>query len=275
MKKFMELWIFEWNRAKRFYGFLLAFVTALQAYAVFHEYHFWKDGYENYRQQNYAALPEQYLQDYGYLTLEDVTNNSFFVFSIMTAIFALLFYAVFIWYQDWSGKNRFSFRLLSLPGNRFAVYAAKFATIWLLITGLQVWQIGLLYLEELVFSGLIPADIYREIPLQMASTSASPLALALPSLFSNYLLFYTIGYTALTLGYTFILMHLSGRWKGVFLAATLAIVLFAAMLLFLRTGITTRLYAQEKYWMTIAVSLMLLLSGTWANYRLLEKRISV
>jgi hypothetical protein len=47
------------------------------------------------------------------------------------------------------------------------------------------------------------------------------------------------------------------------------------MLLFLRTGITTRLYAQEKYWMTIAVSLMLLLSGTWANYRLLEKRISV
>ena len=165
--------------------------------------------------------------------------------------------------------------MLSLPGNRFAVYAAKFATIWLLITGLQVWQIGLLYLEELVFSGLIPADIYREIPLQMASTSASPLSLALPSLFSNYLLFYTIAYTALTLGYTFILMHLSGRWKGVFLAATLAIVLFAAMLLFLRTGITTRLYAQEKYWMTIAVSLMLLLSGTWANYRLLEKRISV
>ena len=80
MKKFMELWIFEWNRAKRFYGFLLAFVTALQAYAVFHEYHFWKNGYENYRQQNYAALPEQYLQDYGYLTLEDVTNtrSSFF-----------------------------------------------------------------------------------------------------------------------------------------------------------------------------------------------------
>ena len=154
MKKFMELWIFEWNRAKRFYGFLLAFVTALQAYAVFHEYHFWKNGYENYRQQNYAALPEQYLQDYGYLTLEDVTNNSFFVFSIMTAIFALLFYAVFIWYQDWSGKNRFSFRLLSLPGNRFAVYAAKFATIWLLITGLQVWQIGLLYLEGWSFPDL-------------------------------------------------------------------------------------------------------------------------
>ena len=124
MKKFMELWTFEWNRAKRFYGFLLAFVTALQAYAVFHEYHFWKNGYENYRQQNYAALPEQYLQDYGYLTLEDVTNNSFFVFSIMTAIFALLFSAVFIWYQDWSGNNRLSLRLLSLPGNRFAGYAA-------------------------------------------------------------------------------------------------------------------------------------------------------
>ena len=275
MKKFMELWTFEWNRAKRFYGFLLAFVTALQAYAVFHEYNFWKDGYENYRQQGYAAMPEQYLQEYGNLTVAAVTSNSFFVFSVMTAVFGLLFYAVFIWYQDWTGKNRFSFRLLSLPGSRFAVYASKFGTIWLLITGLQVWQIGLLYLEELVFSGLIPTDIYRDIPLQMASTSSSPLALALPSLFSNYLLFYTIGYTALTLAYTLILMHLSGRWKGVFLATALAIGLIAAMLLFLRTGITTRLYAEEKYWMTISGSLILFLSGTWANYRLLEKRISV
>lgn len=78
MKKFMELWTFEWNRAKRFYGFLLAFVTVS---VLRSEYHIWKDGYENYRQQNYAsALPEQ-LQDYGYLTLENVTNNSFFVFS--------------------------------------------------------------------------------------------------------------------------------------------------------------------------------------------------
>ena len=70
-------------------------------------------------------------------------------------------------------------------------------------------------------------------------------------------------------------MHLSGRWKGVFLATALAIGLIAAMLLFLRTGITTRLYAEEKYWMTISGSLILFLSGTWANYRLLEKRISV
>lgn len=275
MIKFMELWIFEWNRAKRFYGFLLAFVTALQAYAVFHEYHFWKDGYENYRQQGYAVMSEQYLQDFGNVTTAAVTSNSFFVFSIMTAVFALLFYSVFIWYQDWTGKNRFSLRLLSLPGNRFAVYAAKFATIWLLITGLQVWQIGLLYLEELVFSGLIPADIYLDIPLQMASTSASPLSLALPSLFSNYLLYYTIGYTALTLGYTFILMHLSGRWKGVFLSGILAVGLIAAIVLFLRTGITTHLYAEEKYWVMIALSLVLFLSGTWANYRLLEKRINV
>jgi hypothetical protein len=275
MKKFLELWSFEWNRAKRFYGFLLAFVTSLQAYAVFHEYHFWKDGYENYRQQGYAVMSEQYLQDFGNVTTAAVTSNSFFVFSIMTAVFALLFYSVFIWYQDWTGKNRFSLRLLSLPGNRFAVYAAKFATLWLLITGLQVWQIGLLYLEELVFSGLIPADIYLDIPLQMASTSASPLALALPSLFSNYLLYYTIGYTVLTLGYTFILMHLSGRWKGVFLSGILAVGLIAAIVLFLRTGITTHLYAEEKYWVMIALSLVLFLSGTWANYRLLEKRISV
>lgn len=275
MKKFTELWLFEWNRAKRFYGFLLAFVTSLQAYAVFHEYSFWKDGYENSRQQGYAAMSAQYLQESGNITIEAVTSNSFFGFSIMSAIFSLLFYAVFIWYQDWAGKNRFSFRLLSLPGSRFAVYAAKFATIWLMITGLQVWQIGLLYLEELVFSGLIPAANYLEIPLQTAANSSSPLSLALPSLFSNYLLYYTVGYAALTLGYTFILMHLSGRWKGVFLAGVLAVGLVAAMLLFLRTGITARLYAEEKYWLMISVSLILLLSGTWANHRLLEKRISV
>jgi hypothetical protein len=99
--------------------------------------------------------------------------------------------------------------------------------------------------------------------------------LALPSLFANYLLYYSAGYAALTLGYTFILMHLSGRWKGVFLAGILAVGLFAAMVLFLRTGITTRLYAEEKYWVMIAVSLVFFLSGTWVNYRLLEKRISV
>jgi len=275
MKKFMDLWLFEWNRAKRFYGFLLAFVTSLQAYAVFHEYRFWRDGYENYMQQGSAAMSGQYLEDYGNITIAAVPSNSFFVFSIMTAIFGMLFYAVFIWYQDWTGKSRFSFRLLSLPGNRFAVYAAKFATIWLMITGLQVWQIGLLYLEELVFSGLIPADRYLEIPLQMAATSASPLSLVLPSLFSNYFLYYSIGYAALTLGYTFILMHLSGRWKGVALAGVLAFCFFALLFIFLRTDITMHLYAEEKYWLTIAVNLVLFLSGTWANKRLLERRISV
>lgn len=275
MKKFTELWLFEWNRVKRFYGFLLVLVTALQAYAVFREYNFWKEGYENSRQQGYAAMSAQYLQESGNITFEAVTSNSFFVFSIMSAIFALLFYAVFIWYQDWAGKSRFSFRLLSLPGSRFAVYAAKFATIWLLITVLQVWQIGLLYLEELAFSGLIPAANYLEIPLQMATNNAFPLALALPSHFSNYLLNYTVGYTVLTLGYTLILMHLSGRWKCVFLAGVLAVGLIAAMFLLLRTGITMRLYAEEQYWLMISVSLVLLLAGTWANYRLFEKHISV
>jgi len=275
MKKFIELWSFEWNRAKRFYGFLLAFVTALQTYAVFQEYGFWKNGYDSYLRQEYPTFSDLSPETYQKVTIEAVTNNSFFVFSIMTAVFALLFYAVFIWYQDWTGKNRFSFRLLSLPGSRFAVYAAKFATIWLLITGLQVWQIGLLYLEELVFSGLIPADSYLEIPLQMAANNTFPFALALPSLFSNYLLFYTAGYAALTLGYTFILMHLSGRWKGVLWAGILTVGLFTAMILFLRTGVTTRLYAEEKYWLMLGVSSILFLSGTWINYRLLEKRISV
>jgi hypothetical protein len=275
MKKFMELWAFEWNRAKRFYGFLIILVAGLQAYAVLNEYRFWKGGYERMLRAGSENTLEGYLNNNGYISFDAVTNNSFFGFSIVTAIFCLLFYAVAIWYQDWTGKDRFSFRLLSLPGSRFSVYAAKFATIWLMITGLQALQIGLLFVEELIFSGLMPAGVYMDLPLQSVIPTSSPLSLALPGSFSSYLFYYSAGYAALTLGYTFILMHLSVRWRGVILAGVVASVLLVSALLFLRTGVSSFLYAEEKYWAAISIHTILFIAGTRINDHLLKNRISV
>ena len=227
---------------------------------------------------NRATLqcPNNICRNMGTSRSQLLQSNSFFVFSVMTAVFGLLFYAVFIWYQDWTGKNRFSFRLLSLPGRPLCRVCIEIRDHLATDHGTcKFGRSGFCILKSWSFPDSFLRTSIGTFLCRWHQPALLQLALALPSLFSNYLLFYTIGYTALTLAYTFILMHLSGRWKGVFLATALAIGLIAAMLLFLRTGITTRLYAEEKYWMTISGSLILFLSGTWANYRLLEKRISV
>lgn len=178
-----------------------------------------------------SATTQQALDTFGRFSFYDVTQTLWIAGPIEIGVSGLLFYAVFIWYREWFGKNTFAYRLLMLPVSRMTLYFSKLITVFIGIFTLIATQMISLFIGYPIVSAIIESAYAAEIGL-MESLRMNFLFIYLFPLEPGYFLVINgIGMILLLVLFTVILMERSFAFKGILLGigyavCSLAIVLF-------------------------------------------------
>jgi hypothetical protein len=178
-----------------------------------------------------SATTQQALDTFGRFSFYDVTQTLWIAGPIAIGVSGLLFYAVFIWYREWFGKNTFAYRLLMLPVSRMTLYFSKLITVFIGIFTLIATQMLSLFIGHPIVSAIIESAYAAEIGL-MESLRMNFLFIYLFPLEPGYFLVINgIGMILLLVLFTVILMERSFAFKGILLGigyavCSLAIVLF-------------------------------------------------
>ncbi|WP_368645570.1 hypothetical protein AB4027_00475 [Alkalibacterium putridalgicola] len=178
-----------------------------------------------------SATPQQALDTFGRFSFYDVTQTLWIAGPIAIGVSGLLFYAVFIWYREWFGKNTFAYRLLMLPVSRMTLYFSKLITLFFGIFTLIATQMISLFIGYPIVSAIIESTYSAEIGL-MESLRMNFLFIYLFPLEPGYFLVINgIGMILLLVLFTVILMERSFAVKGILLGigyavCSLSIVLF-------------------------------------------------
>ena len=217
MNKYMKLVRFELDRFWNFYLVLIGITVVLQltgAILLSKKYIAQANQimYEN------ALSPAQFLEQYNSIPLyEQIISSWWIVGPVMICVVTLVIYVFFIWYRDWLGKNTFIYRLLMLPTTRMNLYFSKITTIMLMVFGLVAVQIVLLIIENQIIQSIVPADLRLD-----SSIWEFPryewLSILIPRTFTEWMIYYSIGFMAVCVVFTAVLFERSFRWKGIILA---------------------------------------------------------
>lgn len=224
---------------------------------------------------------EQFLDQFGRLSLVEMFGSAWYVFPILFAAAALIFYCFFIWYRDWFGKNTFIYRLLMLPTARLNIFLSKATAIFLMVLGLVALQIILLKIASSILKWIVPANIRVDqsiIELITNSYGNLHLGLFIPTSFIEFLINYGIGFTAVFVLFTAILFERSYRFKGFIfgiLYATAAVIIFLLPEILIISVETSYLYPVELF--TVHLILWALITGLsiWISNYLLNKKVTV
>lgn len=276
MKSFWKLVDFELSRFSRIYVVLIGMTVVLQLMATIIISKLYLDHFD-YALHFEELTIGQFIEQYGKMSLEQVTSSMWFNIPIIFSIVALIFYCFFIWYRDWFGKNTFIYRLLMLPTPRINLYFSKAAAIFLMVLGLVAMQVILLIIQGNILKWLVPANLridYSVMELIGDSVGNYHLAVIIPYSFTQFLTHYGLGFMAVFILFTAILFERSYRLKGIFLGIGYAIVAIAIFLspYFIAGDF---LYPEELFIVGLVLWALVTGMSIWIGNYLLNKKITV
>lgn len=149
MKKFINLLSDELKRARLFYAIILGLVvvsqlviTAVKIYQFNHE-------------------P---LRPFAVSLANFIDGSGAFPLFVSTAIGLLAFFSIYTWTREWLGSSLFIHRLLTLPGNRFVIVLAKWASLMLMIGGFFFTHLLMSWLIHFLATSFMNSGTYSTIP---------------------------------------------------------------------------------------------------------------
>ena len=276
MNRYLKLVHFEFNRFLKLYLVLIGMTIVLQIMGVI-------VSSQNYLNRANDAMykeflsKERFIEQYGTFSFFDITQTTWFMGPIALCIAVLIIYVFFIWYRDWLGKNTFIYRLLMLPTNRLNLYLAKATTILLFILGLLAVQLLLFPIEGQILQWMVPAEFRTDMTI-FEITNRDYLNVFFPQTFTEFILYYAIGMTAVFVVFTAILFERSYRLKGILyglLYCAVSVVFFIAPILIDEFMLNNYFYPMELFFMEVATGLMVMAGAIWTGYFLLKNKIRV
>lgn len=277
MKRFLKLVNFEWNRFLKIYIALIAITILSQIIGVIVLS-------KSYLHMASRMINEQgfteasFLESYGEMSFRNITGSLWFLGPIALCIAGLIFYAFFIWYRDWLGKNTFIYRLLMIPTARINVYLAKATSLFLMVLGLISLQLILLPIESEILQLMIPNGFRTDMSITEIIVSFNYLSILYPNTVIDFILYYGTGFMAVLVLFTAILFERSYRLKGILFGAiyiVLAICVFLLpFLIELLLGVVF-LYPIELLILEIVLGLVVIAMSIWVSHYLLRKKIRV
>ena len=276
MSRYLKLVHFEFNRFLKLYLVLIGMTILLQIVGVI-------VSSQNYLNRANDAMykeflsKETFIEQYGTFSFFDITQTSWFIGPIALCIAVLIIYVFFIWYRDWLGKNTFIYRLLMLPTNRLNLYLAKATTILLFILGLLAVQLLLFPIEGQILQWMVPAEFRTDMTI-FEITNRDYLNVFFPQTFTEFILYYAIGMTAVFVVFTAILFERSYRLKGVLyglLYCAVSVVFFIAPILIDEFLLNNYFYPMELFFMEVVTGLIVMAGAIWTGYFLLKNKIRV
>lgn len=277
MKRYLKLVNFEISRFMKIYVVLIAITVITQITGVI----VLSKGYLKDAEQYLYGLPatkEQFINDYGLMSMADIVHTVWFVGPIGLCIAALIFYVFFIWYRDWFGKSTFIYRLLMLPTMRMNIFYAKATTMMLLIFGLVSIQFILVPIEGTILKWMVPKDFRMDLSVSETIGGFPDLQVLLPHSFIEFMMHYGIGMMIMFIVFTCILFERSYRLKGIFMGIVYGLVVLCIFLSPTISEIFTDvnyLYPTELF--ILQTFLWILVTGLsiWVSNFLLNKKINV
>lgn len=277
MKNYLKLVNFEVNRFIKVYLSLIGITVVLQLVGTFlKSKSYLKEA--NWMIYKEGVPVQEFLEMNGYMDLVRVLGSWWFIFPIIICIAVLLIYVFLIWYRDWFGKSTFIYRLLMLPTARINIYLAKATTIFLMVLGLVALQLVLLPIENKMIDVMIPDEFQMALTSKEAISSYHPLSVLFPNYFSDFLIYYGIGFMVVFLIFTAILFERSFQIKGIFYGiiyiAIMMGILVAPIFTVLFTG-KSYLYPLELFYLEIILGILVMILSILISRYLLNKKITV
>lgn len=275
MKNYVKLVNFELGRFMKIYFALIGIVIISQLTGTFNIARSYMNLFnEKMYVEGYTI--EQFLEQFGSISLMNLQQSGWIQLPIVFAAAVLMLYCFFIWYRDWFGKNTFIYRLLMLPTARITIYFSKATAIFLMVLGLVALQVILLQIEGSILKWLVPQNLRTDFSI-MEFVSGMPgtlhLGLLIPASFTQFLIHYGIGFMAVFVLFTSILLERSYRFIGVFygmLYGLFAVIVFHSPLLF-----ANYLYPAELLIAGVVTWAIVVGMSIWFSHYLLNRKISV
>ncbi|MDY7046220.1 hypothetical protein RVS70_18700 [Virgibacillus sp. M23] len=277
MKSYLKLTSFELSRFFKLYLVLIAITIISQIIGVI----VYSNSYLN--EMNKVIYEEQmpkaeFLEVYGRSSLFNLTQTLWFLGPIALCVVALIFYVFFIWYRDWFGKNTFIYRLLMLPTARINVFFAKATSIFLMVLGLIALQIVLLFIENMIYQWMVPNEFRTDMAVSQVIQNFRYLNIIIPTTITKLILSYGVGFMAVFIIFTGILLERSYRWKGIFLGigyCAIAAAIFALPIIIQELSQKNYLYLVELIIIEVILGLFVAACSIWLSSFLLKHRITV
>ncbi|MCC2252701.1 hypothetical protein JUJ52_22500 [Virgibacillus sp. AGTR] len=277
MKSYLKLTSFELSRFFKLYLVLIAITIISQIIGVI----VYSNSYLN--EMNKVIYEEQmpkaeFLEVYGRSSLFNLTQTLWFLGPIALCIVALIFYVFFIWYRDWFGKNTFIYRLLMLPTARINVFFAKATSIFLMVLGLIALQIVLLFIENMIYQWMVPNEFRTDMVVSQVIQNFHILDIIIPTTITKLILYYAVGFMAVFVIFTGILLERSYRWKGIFLGigyCAIAAAVFVLPIIIQELLQKNYLYLVELIIIEVILGLFVAACSIWLSSFLLKHRITV
>jgi hypothetical protein len=220
---------------------------------------------------------EEFLNQYGTMSFQQVIDSLWFVGPIAICIVTLLIYLFFIWYRDWIGKNTFIYRLLMLPTARLNLYLAKATTILIMVVGLVALQLLLVSIENKILQLIVPADFRMDFTVH-EPFRYSWFTILFPKTFMEFFIHYGVGFMVVLVLFTAILFERSFRWKGIALAiiyCLLSTFVFLSPLLVHTFFLVDYFYPIELLGLEFITGLIVSAGSIWMSHYLLKNKITV
>lgn len=208
----------------------------------------------------------------------DIIGDSQFLFTIpiLISIIVLGLYIFGIWYRDWTGRDKFAYRLFTLPAARRHVYMAKATAIFIFVLVMVSFQLLLLLLERQLFDWMVPSE-YR-MPSLLAEAVASNLVFVqylLPPDGLMFAVYYGTGILAVFVIFTAILLersyHLAGMIYAILYVASCAAVIGFAFSL----HPYVYFYPREIIIIRLCIYIVVMSLTLTLGFRLVSKKITV
>ncbi|WP_121604453.1 hypothetical protein [Virgibacillus sp. Bac332] len=277
MKSYLKLTSFELSRFFKLYLVLIAITIISQIIGVI----VYSNSYLN--EMNKVIYEEQmpkaeFLEVYGRSSLFNLTQTLWFLGPIALCVVALIFYVFFIWYRDWFGKNTFIYRLLMLPTARINVFFAKATSIFLMVLGLIALQIVLLFIENMIYQWMVPNEFRTDMAVSQVIQNFHILDIIIPTTITKLILYYAVGFMAVFVIFTGILLERSYRWKGIFLGigyCAIAAAVFVLPIIIQELLQKNYLYLVELIIIEVILGLFVAACSIWLSSFLLKHRTTV
>ncbi|MCC5893947.1 MAG: hypothetical protein JJU16_00665 [Alkalibacterium sp.] len=278
LKSLLNLTAFELDRLSKFLYVLigLTFLSNLISYIVTPMRYISR---MNEYMSTQSASSQQALEYYNRFSFYNAIDTVWIAGPIAIGISGFLFYAVFIWYREWMGKNTFAYRLLMLPVPRMHLYFSKLIVIYLGIFSLITTQIVSLFIGFQIVSAIVPGEWFANVNALQA-IQMNPLFIYIIPVEPMYFLGVNgIGLVFIIVLFTLILMERSYSIKGIFMgivygAAALAISLFPMLIsdIFQNQYI---LYDSEIILILTFILTLIAITSILVSRHLLTKKITI
>ncbi|MEK3793474.1 hypothetical protein MKX42_17225 [Paenibacillus sp. FSL R7-0204] len=208
----------------------------------------------------------------------DIIGDSQFWFTIpiLISITVLGLYVFLIWYLDWIGRDKFAYRMFTLPTARWNVYIAKATAIFLFVFALVAFQLLLLLLERQLFNWMVPAE-YRISSLFAEAVASNRVfnQILLPQDGLQFVVYYGIGILAVCVIFTAILLERCYRWTGIIYAILYVAACGTVIGFTVHLNAYGYFYPRELTAIRMVVYLAVLGITLTLGFRLISKKITV